>query len=125
MAFPEGIVEKMFEEAASGRGFISKEQMRGPLTHEEIAAAVRGRHQWNCELKQWEIKYRPFRDYWIILLLTVQPKIFALPLPKLVPTKIKAQYEIEDEFRRSSKLLLSTEPRHTSTRSGVSISEIQ
>jgi len=42
-----------------------------------------------------------------------------------VPTKIKAQYEIEDEFRRSSKLLLSTEPRHTSTRSGVSISEIQ
>jgi hypothetical protein len=71
MAFPEGIVQNMFEEAASGRGFISKEQMSGPLTHEEIAAAVRGRHQWNSELKQWEIKYRPFRDYWIILLLTV------------------------------------------------------
>lgn len=59
------------------------------------------------------------------MLLTVQPKIFALPVPKLVPTKIKAQFEIEDEFRRSSKLLLSTEPKLNSTRNGVSISEIQ
>ena len=34
---------------------------------------------WNNELKVWEIKYRPVRDYWIVLLLTVNDKIFALP----------------------------------------------
>lgn len=36
-----------------------------------------------------------------MLLLTVQPKIFALPVQKIVPTKIKAQYEHEDDFRAS------------------------
>ena len=44
MPFEEGIVEKMFEEAASGRGFVTPEQMKGSLTHDEVAAAVRGRH---------------------------------------------------------------------------------
>lgn len=33
----------MFEEACSGRGYKSNEQINGPLTHDEIAAAVRGR----------------------------------------------------------------------------------
>jgi hypothetical protein len=64
--------------------------MKGDLTHEEIAAAVRGRHQWDTINKRWEIKYRPFRDYWIALLLTVNEKIFALPVPKVIPTRIKA-----------------------------------
>ena len=76
--FEDGVVEKMFLEAASGRGFITDKQMRGPLTHNEIAAAVRGRHCWNTETKEWEVVYRPYRDYWIVLLLTVNPKIFAL-----------------------------------------------
>ena len=44
LPFEEGIVEKMFEEAASGRGFVTPEQMKGSLTHDEVAAAVRGRH---------------------------------------------------------------------------------
>jgi hypothetical protein len=69
----------MYEEARSGRGFVCDAQFNGPLTHSEIAAAVRGRHMWNNELKVWEIKYRPFRDYWIVLLLTVNDKIFSLP----------------------------------------------
>jgi hypothetical protein len=71
--------------------------MNGPLTHEEVAAAVRGRHCWDPETKNWTIKYRAYRDYWIALLLTVNHKIFALPVPKVVPQKIKAQFELEQE----------------------------
>ena len=71
------------------------------MRHDEIAAAVRGRHCWNVHTKEWDIKYRPFRDYWIVLLLTVNPKIFALPTPKIVPTRIKAQYEIEEEYQKT------------------------
>jgi len=56
------------------------------LTHEEVAAAVRGRHRWNTQTKEWEIFYRPYRNYWIVLLLTVNKRIFALPLPKIIPT---------------------------------------
>lgn len=37
----------MFEDAIQGRGFINEEQRTRPLTHEEVAAAVRGRHRWN------------------------------------------------------------------------------
>jgi hypothetical protein len=44
LPFEDGVVEKMFEEAASGRGFVTHEQMTGSLTHDEVAAAVRGRH---------------------------------------------------------------------------------
>lgn len=75
----------MFDEACSGRGYISDKQMKMPLTHEEIAACVRGRHCWDNQKKEWSVKYRPFRDYWIVLLLTVNEKIFALPVPKIVP----------------------------------------
>lgn len=39
----------MFKEAASGRGYVCDSQMNEPLTHMEIAAAVRGRHKWNTE----------------------------------------------------------------------------
>jgi hypothetical protein len=90
LPFEEGAVEKMFADAILGRGYITEEQRTGPLRHEEIAAAVRGRHCWNTRTKQWEIKYRPYRDYWVVLLLTVNAKIFALPIPKIVPTKIRA-----------------------------------
>lgn len=76
----------MFEDAIQGRGFINEEQRTRPLTHEEVAAAVRGRHRWNTQTKEWEIYYRPYRNYWIVLLLTVNKRIFALPLPKIIPT---------------------------------------
>lgn len=93
----EEICTQMFHEAASGRGYVTDKQMSGPLTQKEIAAAVRGRHAWNTETKEWEVKYRPFRDYWIVLLLKVNPKIFALQVPKIIPDKIRAQYELEAE----------------------------
>lgn len=80
----------MFTEAASGRGYVSDQQMKGSLTHDEVAAAVRGRHCWDTQAKQWSIRYRPYRDFWIALLLTVNSKIFALPIPKVVPTRIQA-----------------------------------
>lgn len=83
-------VEALFEEAISGRGCTSEKQRRGPITHEEVAACVRGRHRWNSQGREWEIKYRPFRNYWIVLLLTVNERIFALPMPKIVPSRIKA-----------------------------------
>ena len=60
-------------------------------------AAVRGRHRWNTETKEWEVAYRPTRDQWIIMLQTVSDRLFAMPVPKIVPTKIKAQYEQEEE----------------------------
>lgn len=90
LPFEDGIIEKMFADATAGRGYVCDSQLRGPLTHEEVASAVRGRHCWDVKSKQWGIKYRPYRDYWIALLLTVNEKIFALPLPKIVPSRIKA-----------------------------------
>lgn len=99
LPFEDGVVTKMFHEAASGRGYITNKQMNGPLTHNEIAAAVRGRHQWNIETKEWELVYRPYRDYWIVLLLCVNPKIFALQVPKVIPQRINAQYELEQKYQ--------------------------
>lgn len=99
--FEEGAVAAMFKEAATGRGFLSEEQINGPITHKEVAAAVRGRHRWNAKTKEWEILYRPYRNYWITLLLTVNKRIFALPMPKIIPSRIKAQYELEEEYLNS------------------------
>ena len=69
-----------------------------------MATAVRGRHAWNPSLKEWEIQYRPFRNEWIVLLLTVNPRIFAMPMPRVIPTKITAQYEQEEDYQRSLAL---------------------
>jgi len=92
LPFEEGICEKMFSDAIEGRGFINEKQRTGPINHIEIAKACRGRHQWNLEKKEWQIKYRPYRDHWIVLLMTVNKRIFALPMPKIIPDKIKAQF---------------------------------
>ena len=62
------------------------------MTHDEIATAVRGRHAWNTKTKEWEIKYRPYRNQWIVLLLTINPRIFAMPMARVIPTKIEAQF---------------------------------
>ena len=83
-------IQKMFLEASSGRSIIHESQKHLPLTLDEVIAAVRGRHRWNPEVKQWEVYYRPCRDYWIILLKTVQERLFAMPIPKIIPTKILA-----------------------------------
>jgi hypothetical protein len=90
LPFEDGIEDLMFEDAIKGRGFINEEQRVRPLTHEEVATAVRGRQRWNTGSKEWEVAYRPYRNYWIVLLLTVNQRIFALPMPKIIPTKIVA-----------------------------------
>lgn len=51
LPFTDEIVEEMFKDAICGRGYITDKQFSGPLTQEEIAAAVRGRHSWNTQLK--------------------------------------------------------------------------
>jgi hypothetical protein len=89
----------MFDDARSGRGFVCERQMMGPLTHMEVAAAVKGRHCYDHNTKQWDIKYRPFRDHWIVLLMAVNKSIFALPTERIIPKKIKAQYELEEEIK--------------------------
>ena len=101
LPFEDDIAERMFEEAAQGRGYINAAQMQAPLSHEEVAATVRGRHRWNPKIKEWEIYYRPFRNYWIVLLLTVNKRIFAMPVPRVIPTKITAQYEQEEDYQRA------------------------
>lgn len=84
------VVVAMFYDAIKGRGYVNERQRTAPLTHEEIATAVRGRHAWNTETGDWEIKYRPYRNEWICLLLTINPRIFAMPMPRVVPSKITA-----------------------------------
>jgi len=80
----------MFEDAIVGRGFVNEAQRLAPLTIEEVAKAVKGRHAWDTQKKTWEIKYRPYRNEWIVLLLTVNPRIFAMPMPRVIPSKITA-----------------------------------
>ena len=60
-------------------------KMDFPLTFEEICFQVRGRYGWNIEAKEWDVVYRPMRDFWIHLLLTVSERLFALQVPKVIP----------------------------------------
>lgn len=94
--FTDQNIVDMFKEATWGRRIIHDRQKELPLAVEEISAAVRGRHRWNTQVKNWEVYYRPFRDFWIIMLLTVNERIFVMPMPKIIPTKILAQFEQED-----------------------------
>ena len=43
----EETVNEMYNDAIKGRGFVNEAQRIAPLTHEEVATAVRGRHAWN------------------------------------------------------------------------------
>jgi hypothetical protein len=97
IAIPTETVLEMFNHAASFRRVTQEDQYQRPLTIQEIQYAVRGRHAWDSAKKEWVISYKPFRNEWIILLLTVQERLFALQIPKVVPSKIKAQYEVQAE----------------------------
>jgi len=96
----------MFDDCISGRGKegdvggLSEKLRNAPINHIEIAKACRGRHQWNTDEKGWEVKYGPYRDHWIVLLLTVNQRIFAMPMPKVAPDKIKSQFEQEEDYQR-------------------------
>jgi len=91
------IIVEMFHEITKTRVLTNENKRNEPLTLDEIQAAVRGRHKWNTQTKEWEVIYRPLRDYWIIMLQTVSERIFAMPVPKVVPSKILAQFEQEEE----------------------------
>ena len=87
------IIAEMYYEITSHRSVIHEYQRNEPVTLDEIVAAVRGRHKWNMVSKEWEVTYRPTRDYWILMLQTINTRIFAMPVPKVIPTKILAQFE--------------------------------
>lgn len=88
----ETILE-MFFDATSVRRVVNTKHLQNPLDIDEISYAVRGRYQWNTQTKEWETYYRKYRDYWLLLLLTVNERLFSLQIPKVIPDKIKAQYE--------------------------------
>lgn len=95
----------MFRDAASVRRVVTEKQYGNPLEIEEICYAVRGRFQWDTQRKEWTVWYRPYRDYWLLLLLTVNERLFALQIPKVIPDKIVAQYEEQEEIARMAESL--------------------
>lgn len=104
MPISDEVIEDMFFDAIKGRGHVNEKQRLAPLTHDEIATAVRGRHAYNTKTKEWEIQYRPYRNQWIVLLLTINPRIFAMPMARVIPSKIEAQYEQEEEYQRAREM---------------------
>lgn len=92
----EAMVSQMFIDAVAGRPHVNEEQRMKGLTIDEVTYAVRGRHSWDAATKRWNIRYPPFRKIWILLLLTVNDRIFALQVPKVVPGKIVTQYEEQE-----------------------------
>ena len=95
---PEETVVEIFQEASSQRPLIHEAQRNLGLTIQEIEFAVRGRFRFVRERNEWDVYYRPFRDYWILLLLTQNERLFALQVPKVVPGRIRAQYEEQEEI---------------------------
>ena len=67
--------------------------------------AVRGRYQFNNKTKEWGIYYKPYRNEWILMLLTVNERLFALQIPKVIPGKIKAQYEEQEAIAEMKQSL--------------------
>ena len=43
LPFEDDIPQKLFDEAITGRGFVTEKQRLAPLSHEEVASCVRGR----------------------------------------------------------------------------------
>ena len=96
LAIDESTIGQMYHEAASHRAVTHEHQRTAPLAIEEIFAAVKGRFSYNRELQAWGVGYRPYRDYWILILLTCNERLFALQVPKAIPGKIQAQYEEQE-----------------------------
>jgi len=88
LAIDLSTADQMYLEAASHRAITHGYQRTTPLTIEEIFAAVKGRFSYNRELQAWGVSYRPFRDYWVLMLLTCNERLFALQVPKAIPGKI-------------------------------------
>jgi hypothetical protein len=90
LPFTKDEITNMFVDATKNRAVVLEKHRNDPLTQDEVISAVRGRHRWNTQTKEWEVAYRPTRDQWIIMLQTVSERLFAMPVPKVVPTKIRA-----------------------------------
>ena len=90
--------EAMFMDASKVRRVTHDDQYKDPLVIEEIQMAVRGRYQFNNKTKEWGIYYKKYRNEWILMLLTVNERLFALQIPKVIPGKIRAQYEEQEEI---------------------------
>lgn len=89
----QATISQMFHDAVAGRPAVNDEQRYRGLTMDEVQYALRGRHSWDSALNRWAIRYPNYRKVWILLLLTVNERIFALQVPKVVPGKIMTQYE--------------------------------
>ena len=98
-AIEQHIIEEMFIDAAKDRGIVHEAQKYLGLTIEEIQYAVRGRFMWDTQNKEWTVGYKKYRNYWLILLLTVSDRLFALQVPKVIPDRIMAQYEEHDQYK--------------------------
>ena len=81
----EHLADEMFEDATKNRPVIHLAQKNQGLTIEEIQYAVRGRFSWNKKQKAWGVEYKKYRGYWLLLLLTVSDRLFALQVPKVIP----------------------------------------
>ena len=92
----EQIVIGMFREATKNRPIVHSRQAEAPLTIEEITAALKGRYRWDTERKAWDCSYRPFREWWVLLLKKENQNIFALQPQKIKAQKILAQYELNE-----------------------------
>jgi hypothetical protein len=100
----------MFDEAASKRIITHEPQRSAPLSFDEIFCAVKGRYALNPDhssnnSSEWGVSYRPYRDQWILLLLSCNERLFALQVPKAIPSKITAQYEEEEQLVRMKESL--------------------
>ena len=98
LAIDNEIAEQMYAEAASKRGITHEYQRLAPLTIEEIYGAVRGRFSYDRNIQSWGVSYRPYRDYWILMLLTCNDRLFALQVPKAIPGRITAQFEEQERI---------------------------
>ena len=72
---PQNIID-MYHHATLGRKITQEKDKTAPLTMEEVSYAVRGRQSYNSKTQDWTIKYKPYRKYWIRLLLAITDNIF-------------------------------------------------
>lgn len=103
---PEETIYEMYKEAVSYRAVVHESQKNKPLTFDEINYQVKGRFKWDTDTKSWDVSYKPLRDYWILLLLTVNERLFALQIPKVVPGKIQAQFEQQESIQKMKESIM-------------------
>ena len=64
---------------------------------------------WDINNKRWGVSYKPYRNFWILLMLTVNQRLFALQNPKIIPGRIVTQYEEQDNLKKMRESLMRGE----------------